>query len=186
MCRMAGGIVMYRQISIWKRIIYGILATVMVLTSCDWGTIFIAAEALGNPSGFQVGFGTVLSGGATLTAQTNDGVGSFYMITKQQQTLMTVNIRPDFQTPLTLEFDQSVFNNEESVRKLGMLVKTYIALGGHQLQLNTVSREKLLDAKVHPERHRNLIVRVWGWSGYFVELDECYQNHVINRIEFGL
>ena len=88
--------------------------------------------------------------------------------------------------PLTLEFDQSVFNNEESVRKLGMLVKTYIALGGHQLQLNTVSREKLLDAKVHPERHRNLIVRVWGWSGYFVELDECYQNHVINRIEFGL
>lgn len=93
MCRMAGGIVMYRQISIWKRIIYGILATVMVLTSCDWGTIFIAAEALGNPSGFQVGFGTVLSGGATLTAQTNDGVGSFYMITKQQQTLMTVNIR---------------------------------------------------------------------------------------------
>ena len=59
-------------------------------------------------------------------------------------------------------------------------------LGGHQLQLNTVSREKLLDAKVHPERHRNLIVRVWGWSGYFVELDECYQNHVINRIEFGL
>lgn len=62
------------------------------------GTIFIAAEALGNPSGFQVGFGTVLSGGATLTAQTNDGVGSFYMITKQQQTLMTVNIRPDFQT----------------------------------------------------------------------------------------
>lgn len=98
MCRMAGGIVMYRQISIWKRIIYGILATVMVLTSCDWGTIFIAAEALGNPSGFQVGFGTVLSGGATLTAQTNDGVGSFYMITKQQQTLMTVNIRPDFQT----------------------------------------------------------------------------------------
>ena len=88
--------------------------------------------------------------------------------------------------PLTLEFDQSVFNNEESVRKLGMLVKTYIALGGHQLQLNTVSREKLLDDKVHPERHRNLIVRVWGWSGYFVELDECYQNHVIDRIEFGL
>lgn len=88
--------------------------------------------------------------------------------------------------PLTLEFDQSVFNNDESVRKLGMLVKTYITLGGHQLQLNTVSRERLLDAKKHPERHRNLIVRVWGWSGYFVELDECYQNHVINRIEFGL
>ncbi len=88
--------------------------------------------------------------------------------------------------PLTLEFDQSVFRNEESVNKLGMLVKTFIMLGGHQLQLNTVSREKLLDAKKHPEQYRHLIVRVWGWSGYFVELDECYQDHVINRIEFGI
>lgn len=88
--------------------------------------------------------------------------------------------------PLTLEFDQSIFRNEESVKKLGTLVKTYIALGGHQLQLNTVSRQKLLDAKTRPEKYRNLIVRVWGWSGYFVELDECYQDHVINRIEFGL
>lgn len=88
--------------------------------------------------------------------------------------------------PLTLEFDQSVFRNEESVAKLGMLVRTFITLGGHQLQLNTVCKEKLLDAKKHPENHRNLIVRVWGWSGYFVELEECYQDHVINRIEFGL
>lgn len=88
--------------------------------------------------------------------------------------------------PLTLEFDQSIFRNDESVKKLGALVKTYIVLGGHQLQLNTVSKEKLLDAKKHPEKYKNLIVRVWGWSGYFVELDECYQDHVINRIEFGL
>ena len=87
---------------------------------------------------------------------------------------------------LTLEFDQSVFSNDETIEKLGMLVKTYIVLGGHQLQLNTVSRETLLHARKHPEQHKNLIVRVWGWSGYFVELDECYQNHVINRIEFGL
>ena len=88
--------------------------------------------------------------------------------------------------PLTLEFYQSIFRNEESVKKLASLVKMYIIFGGHQLQLNTVSREKLLDAKKHPEKYRNLIVRVWGWSGYFVELDECYQDHVINRIEFGL
>ena len=88
--------------------------------------------------------------------------------------------------PLTLEFDQTVFSNDESIRKLGMLVKTFITLGGHQLQLNTVNREELLDAKVHPENHRQLIVRVWGWSGYFVELDECYQDHVISRIEFGV
>ena len=88
--------------------------------------------------------------------------------------------------PLTLEFDQTVFRSDESIRKLGMLVKTFITLGGHQLQLNTVNRDELLDAKVHPEAHRQLIVRVWGWSGYFVELDECYQDHVISRIEFDV
>ena len=86
--------------------------------------------------------------------------------------------------PLTLEFDQGIFRNEEAVVKLGQLVRTFIVLGGHQLQLNTISLEKLLDAKKHPEKYRNLIVRVWGWSGYFVELDECYQDHVINRIRF--
>lgn len=86
--------------------------------------------------------------------------------------------------PLTLEFDQGIFRNDEAIEKLGQLVRTFIVLGGHQLQLNTISLDTLLDAKAHPERHRNLIVRVWGWSGYFVELDECYQDHVINRIRY--
>ena len=67
-----------------------------------------------------------------------------------------------------------------------MLIRSYVQLGGHQLQLNTLNKETLLDAKAHPEKHRNLIVRVWGWSGYFVELDECYQNHIIDRIKFTM
>lgn len=88
--------------------------------------------------------------------------------------------------PLTLEFDETVFRNDESITKLAMLVKSYIDMGGHQLQLNTISREKLLDAKAHPELYRNLIVRVWGWSGYFVELDEVYQDHIIQRLDFAV
>jgi pyruvate-formate lyase len=88
--------------------------------------------------------------------------------------------------PLTLEFDDSVFKGRESIRKLAMLVKSFIVYGGHQLQLNAINREKLIDAKAHPEKYRNLIVRVWGWSGYFVELDEVYQDHIIKRLEFTL
>jgi formate C-acetyltransferase len=88
--------------------------------------------------------------------------------------------------PLTIELDESIFRNDETVEKLAMLIRSYIRMGGHQLQLNTLDREKLLDAKVHPELHRNLIVRVWGWSGYFVELDECYQDHIIERIKYKL
>lgn len=86
--------------------------------------------------------------------------------------------------PLTLEIHNSSFQTAENEKKIAALVKTFIDLGGHQLQLNSVSRETLLDAKRNPDGHKSLIVRVWGWSGYFVELDEAYQNHVIARTEF--
>lgn len=85
--------------------------------------------------------------------------------------------------PLTIEFSESVFTLEESITKVAQLVQMFILRGGHQLQLNTVNRERLLDAQAHPENYRNLIVRVWGWSGYFVELDKCYQDHIIRRAE---
>jgi formate C-acetyltransferase len=48
-----------------------------------------------------------------------------------------------------------------------MLVRTFAELGCQQLQLNSLNPATLLDAKAHPERYKNLIVRVWGWSGYF-------------------
>ena len=88
--------------------------------------------------------------------------------------------------PLTIEMHDSIFRNDESIEKVARLIKTYIDLGGHQLQINTVNRDTLLDAQKHPEKYRNLIVRVWGWSGYFVELDKCYQDHIIKRIELSV
>ena len=88
--------------------------------------------------------------------------------------------------PLTMELHDTVFRNEESIGKVALLVKSFFDLGGHQLQLNAVNRETLLDAQKHPERYPNLIVRVWGWSGYFVELDKVYQDHIIQRAELEL
>lgn len=85
--------------------------------------------------------------------------------------------------PLTLELHDTLFRSEENIRKVALLVKSYMDMGGHQLQLNAVNRETLLDAQQHPEKYRHLIVRVWGWSGYFVELDKVYQDHVIQRME---
>ncbi len=86
--------------------------------------------------------------------------------------------------PLTMEIHENTFRNAEGIKKVAALVKAFIDLGGHQLQLNAVNREVLLDAQKHPEDHQNLIVRVWGWSGYFNELDVDYQNHIISRTEF--
>ncbi len=83
--------------------------------------------------------------------------------------------------PLTLEFHQSVFSEEDGIQKVAALVKRYIELGGHQLQLNTVNLDRMLDAQKHPENHKQLVVRIWGWSAYFVELDKEYQDHVIKR-----
>lgn len=88
--------------------------------------------------------------------------------------------------PLTIELSDSMFRNAESIHKVAMYVKSFMDLGGHQMQINAVNRDKMLDAKQHPENYRNLIVRVWGWSGYFVELDECYQDHIIKRMELAV
>ncbi|MBQ4043706.1 MAG: pyruvate formate-lyase [Clostridia bacterium] len=88
--------------------------------------------------------------------------------------------------PLTLEFQQKMFEAPDGVTKVAHLVRYFIRRGGHQLQLNAVNRDTLLDAQVHPEKYPHLIVRVWGWSAYFVELDECFQNQVLRRQEYTL
>jgi len=88
--------------------------------------------------------------------------------------------------PLTIELSDTMFRSDEAIRKCAMFVKSYMDMGGHQMQINAVNRDRLLDAQKHPENYRNLIVRVWGWSGYFVELNEVYQNHIIKRSEMVL
>ena len=88
--------------------------------------------------------------------------------------------------PLTLELHDTVFKNQEALTKVAMLVRSFILLGGHQLQLNAVSRETLLDAQAHPEAHRQLIVRVWGWSGHFIQLDKSYQGQIIERTSYRI
>ena len=85
--------------------------------------------------------------------------------------------------PLTIEMHDSAFSMPDGVEKVAQLVKFFVERGGHQLQINTINRETLLDAQKHPERHRHLIVRVWGWSGYFIELDKEYQDQIIKRVE---
>lgn len=88
--------------------------------------------------------------------------------------------------PMTFELHDTVFKTPDSVKKVAALVKAYIDNGGHQLQINAVNHEKLVAAQKNPDAYRDLIVRVWGWSGHFTELGECYQNQIIKRVEYGL
>ena len=79
------------------------------------------------------------------------------------------------------KFEKKMFNTEKGKASFIALAKAYFAGGGQQYTVTVVSPEELLDAKIHPENHRNLIVRVGGYSDYFVNIGEELQNNVIER-----
>lgn len=74
---------------------------------------------------------------------------------------------------------------EQGLRALVSLIRTCFTLGGVQLQFNTISRETLLDAMVHPDEYADLVVRVSGFSAYFTRLDRAVQEDVLARTEHG-
>ena len=74
----------------------------------------------------------------------------------------------------------------EDLRKLAALIRGYFDEGGHHVQFNIVDRAVLLDAMEHPEHHRNLIVRVAGYSDYFVLLSPEIQREILSRTEHVL
>ncbi|MCU0412314.1 MAG: formate C-acetyltransferase/glycerol dehydratase family glycyl radical enzyme, partial [Bacteroidetes bacterium] len=86
-------------------------------------------------------------------------------------------------TLLNQKFSPSVVAGEKGIANLGHLVRSYFTLGGHHLQFNIVTAELLRDAQKHPEQHRDLIVRVAGYSDYFNDLGETLQNEIIARTE---
>ena len=88
--------------------------------------------------------------------------------------------------PLTLEFASGIFNSPESISKVALLIKYFIERGGHQLQLNAVNLDAMKEAQKNPDSYRQLVVRIWGWSAYFVELDKEFQDHVMMRQEYSV
>ncbi len=84
------------------------------------------------------------------------------------------------------KFEKKIFNSEKGKASFIALAKAYFAGGGQQYTVTVVSPEDLLDAKEHPENHRNLIVRVGGYSDYFINLDEALQDNVIERTFTGI
>lgn len=86
-------------------------------------------------------------------------------------------------TLLNQKFTPSFFKDEESIAKLTHLIRSYFRMDGHHIQFNVVSAETLRDAQKHPEKYRDLIVRVAGYSDYFNDLGTDLQNEIIRRTE---
>ena len=89
-------------------------------------------------------------------------------------------------TLLNMKFHPSALGGEEGIRKFSHLVRTYFKLGGHHMQFNVVSADTLRAAQENPEQYRSLIVRVAGYSDYFVRLSRDLQDEIISRTEQGL
>ena len=97
------------------------------------------------------------------------------------QSAMKVDQDPYQGTLMNMKFHPSNLKTEDDLKKLGSMIKTYLTHGGKHIQFNVVDRAEMEDAKVHPEDHPELVVRVAGYSAYFTRLPESIQNEVIER-----
>jgi formate C-acetyltransferase len=89
-------------------------------------------------------------------------------------------------TLMNLKFHPTALRGEDGALKLSKLIQTYFGMGGMELQINSVSVETLKDAQAHPDKYRNLVVRVAGFSAYFVELHPDGQADLIRRTELAM
>ncbi len=83
-----------------------------------------------------------------------------------------------------MKLDPSIFKDERGIRDFMSLLKAWHDLGMYHVQFNVVSPETLRDAQEHPEQYRGLMVRVSGYSAYFVELAKNIQDDIIARTTF--
>jgi formate C-acetyltransferase len=88
-------------------------------------------------------------------------------------------------TLLNQRFLPQVLEGEGGVRALTALVRGYFAQQGHHIQFNVVDTATLRDAQAHPERYRDLLVRVAGYSDYFVDIGRDLQEEIIARTAQG-
>ncbi|HPP45485.1 MAG TPA: pyruvate formate lyase family protein, partial [Methanomassiliicoccaceae archaeon] len=86
-------------------------------------------------------------------------------------------------TLLNQKFSPDVLDGEEGLRALMNLIRAYFKMGGHHIQFNVIRAETLREAQKHPERYRDLIVRVAGYSDYFCDLSRALQDEIIARTE---
>ena len=89
-------------------------------------------------------------------------------------------------TLLNMKFSPHNLKTDDDVKKMARFIRTFFRLGGHHIQFNIIDKDTLHDAQNHPEKYRNLLVRVAGYSDYFVGLSKNLQDEIISRTQHGL
>jgi formate C-acetyltransferase len=86
---------------------------------------------------------------------------------------------------LDLKFTPSFLQQKSHQEALRHLINSYFARGGIEVQFNVIGRETLLEAQAYPEKHKNLVVRVSGFSAYFHSMSVTTQDEIIARTEYA-
>jgi len=133
---------------------------------------FAAASADGRHAGEVLGNGITPTNGSAFSGPT----AVVNSVTKLPLTCIYNGVN------LNMRFDGSRLRAEI----LTALVQTYFRQGGRQVQFNMLDSATLRDAQAHPEKYRDLVVRVSGYSALFTGLSETAQNEIISRMEYEL
>ena len=126
--------------------------------------------------------GEILADGTMSPMQGVDTCGPLAVL----QSAMKVDQDPFQATLLNMKFSPNTLKTEADMEKLAALISTYLNNGGKHVQFNVVAKETLLAAREDPAAHRDLVVRIAGYSAYFVQLNASMQQEVIDRTEHVL
>ena len=96
---------------------------------------------------------------------------------------LKTGFKESYASVLNQKFSAAIVQSEESIDKLIAYTNAFMQNGGSHIQYNMVDTMELRDAKIHPDKHRDLIVRIGGFSAYFIQLSPEIQDDVINRNE---
>ena len=84
---------------------------------------------------------------------------------------------------LNIRIQRQMVSGNEGLHRLAALLRTYFDMGGLQAQLSVVDTKELLDAQINPDAHRDLMVRITGYSAVFIDMCKRAQDEIIRRQE---
>jgi pyruvate formate-lyase/glycerol dehydratase family glycyl radical enzyme len=144
-------------------------------------SMFAGGAIMGaTPDGRQAG--TTLSDGTVSPSQGRDTHGPTAML----RSAAKIDMAACSSALLNVKLHPSSLTTKEDLKKLASLIKTYAEMGGKWIQFNVVDNQQLLEAQKAPENYRDLIVRVAGYSAYFVDLSKGVQDDIVRRREVNI
>ncbi|MBA3036790.1 MAG: hypothetical protein FP814_09885 [Desulfobacterium sp.] len=148
-----------------------------------WGVVVAGHSWFGMHVGAQPngrGAGNALTDGSISATPGTDKKGPTALINSACKAMDNTKYSGNI---FNMKFHPTAVTTEDDQKKLLSLIKTFMDLGGYHIQFNIVSSKLLKEAQLAPKQYKNLVVRVAGFSAFFVQLDNKLQEEIIARTE---